>query len=91
MGRALSAAYPTARQTFEEANDLLGYDLARLCFEGPADELTSTRHCQPARRTDRDRRSRAAARPLLRTLCDLGDFRAWKRALIGADVSSARV
>jgi [acyl-carrier-protein] S-malonyltransferase len=48
MGRALAAAYPAARHTFEEANDLLGYDLARLCFEGPADELTSTRHCQPA-------------------------------------------
>ena len=48
MGQALSAAYPTARHTFEEANDLLGYDLARLCFEGPAAELTSTRNCQPA-------------------------------------------
>lgn len=48
MGRALSDAFPAARRTFEEANDLLGYDLTRLCFEGPADELTSTRHCQPA-------------------------------------------
>jgi [acyl-carrier-protein] S-malonyltransferase len=48
MGRALSDAFPAARRTFEEANDLLGYDLARLCFEGPADDLTSTRNCQPA-------------------------------------------
>jgi [acyl-carrier-protein] S-malonyltransferase len=48
MGRALAEAYPTARRTFEEANDLLGYDLARICFEGPDHELTSTRHCQPA-------------------------------------------
>jgi [acyl-carrier-protein] S-malonyltransferase len=48
MGRALAEAFPTARRTFEEANDLVGYDLARLCFEGPEAELTSTRNCQPA-------------------------------------------
>jgi [acyl-carrier-protein] S-malonyltransferase len=48
MGRALAEAFPTARRTFEEANDLLGYDLARICFEGPDDQLTSTRNCQPA-------------------------------------------
>ncbi len=48
MGRALADAFPTARRTFEEANDVLGYDLARLCFEGPAEDLTSTRNCQPA-------------------------------------------
>lgn len=48
MGKALAEAYPTARRTFEEANDLLGYDLARLCFEGPHDELMSTYNCQPA-------------------------------------------
>jgi [acyl-carrier-protein] S-malonyltransferase len=48
MGRALSDAFPTARRTFEEANDVLGYDLARLCFEGPAADLTATQVCQPA-------------------------------------------
>jgi [acyl-carrier-protein] S-malonyltransferase len=48
MGRALAEAFPAARRTFEEANDLLGFDLARLCFEGPADDLTATRNCQPA-------------------------------------------
>ena len=48
MGKALSGAYPVARRTFEEANDLLGYDLARLCFEGPHEDLMSTEHCQPA-------------------------------------------
>jgi [acyl-carrier-protein] S-malonyltransferase len=48
MGEALAAVYPTARRTFEEANDVLGYDLARLCFEGPHEDLMSTRHCQPA-------------------------------------------
>jgi [acyl-carrier-protein] S-malonyltransferase len=48
MGKALSAAFPTARRTYEEASDLLGYDLGRLCFEGPHEDLMSTRHCQPA-------------------------------------------
>lgn len=48
MGKELAKAYPTARRTFEEANDLLGYDLMRICFEGPHDDLMSTQHCQPA-------------------------------------------
>ena len=48
MGQALCAAFPTARRTFEEANDLLGYDLAKICFEGPHEDLMSTKHCQPA-------------------------------------------
>jgi hypothetical protein len=37
---------------------------------------------QPARRTDRDRRSLAAAWPLLWTLCDFGDVRAYSRSLM---------
>ncbi len=48
MGRELAAAFPSARRTFEEANDVLGFDLARVCFEGSLDELTSTEICQPA-------------------------------------------
>ena len=39
MGRALAEAFPIARRTFEEANDVLGYDLARICFEGPHEDL----------------------------------------------------
>ncbi len=48
MGQALARDFASARLAFEEANDTLGYDLAKICFEGPEDELTSTRHCQPA-------------------------------------------
>ena len=48
MGQALYEAYPTARRTFEEANDVLGFDLARICFEGPHETLMATRYCQPA-------------------------------------------
>lgn len=48
MGKALADAYPQARETFEEANDVLGYDLARICFEGPHETLMATINCQPA-------------------------------------------
>ena len=48
MGRALFDSSPAARQLFESANEILGYDLAKLCFEGPQEELTDTRHAQPA-------------------------------------------
>ena len=48
MGRALAAAFPICRDTFEQADDALGELLSRLCFEGPADQLTLTANTQPA-------------------------------------------
>lgn len=48
MGRTIVERYPAAAQLFEQANDILGYDLAKLCFEGPAEELDSTVISQPA-------------------------------------------
>jgi [acyl-carrier-protein] S-malonyltransferase len=48
MGRDLAAAFPLARQTFEEANDALGFDLADLCFNGPEEQLRLTEFTQPA-------------------------------------------
>jgi [acyl-carrier-protein] S-malonyltransferase len=48
MGRSLAAAFPAARQTFEEADDRLGVPLSRLCFEGPDDLLRLTVNAQPA-------------------------------------------
>jgi len=48
MGKKLAETFPIARETFDEANDVLGYDLARICFEGPHDQLMSTTTCQPA-------------------------------------------
>jgi [acyl-carrier-protein] S-malonyltransferase len=41
-------ASPVARRTMQEAADALGFDLARLVLEGPADELEDTRNQQPA-------------------------------------------
>jgi [acyl-carrier-protein] S-malonyltransferase len=48
MGRDLATAFPLARQTFEEANDALGFDLADLCFNGPEEQLRLTEFTQPA-------------------------------------------
>ena len=48
MGQQLAESLPAARALFERANDILGYDLAKLCFDGPAEELDSTVISQPA-------------------------------------------
>jgi [acyl-carrier-protein] S-malonyltransferase len=48
MGRALAEAFPVCRGAFDEADAALGEPLSRLCFEGPADELTLTENTQPA-------------------------------------------
>ncbi len=48
MGRDVAEASPKARAVFRRANDLLGIDLARICFEGPADRLERTDIQQPA-------------------------------------------
>jgi [acyl-carrier-protein] S-malonyltransferase len=48
MGRRLAESLPAARQLYDRAAEVLGYDLAKLCFEGPADDLDSTIYRQPA-------------------------------------------
>ena len=48
MGKELAEKYPIARQTFEEADETLGYKLSQLCFEGPDDRLRLTEITQPA-------------------------------------------
>src|SRR5436309_15400975 len=48
MGRDLVLAHEVARRTYQEADDVLGFSLSKLCFEGPEDELTLTQHTQPA-------------------------------------------
>lgn len=48
MGKDLAEKYPSARQTFEEADDALGYKLSTICFEGPEDQLRLTEITQPA-------------------------------------------
>lgn len=48
MGADFVASHAEARELFEEANDVLGYDLKRLCLKGPEEELTLTYNAQPA-------------------------------------------
>src|SRR5580765_355407 len=47
MGKVLAAQFPSPRTWFDRANAVLGYDLARICFEGPEAELTKTENAQP--------------------------------------------
>ena len=48
MGRDIYDNFDSARAVFEEADEVLGFPLSRLCFEGPEDELRETINAQPA-------------------------------------------
>ncbi len=48
MGKDLADQFPSANQWFGRAEQILGYDLASICFNGPEAELTKTENCQPA-------------------------------------------
>lgn len=48
MGRDVAQAHPAARETFQQADDLLGFELSALCFDGPEIELNDTINTQPA-------------------------------------------
>jgi [acyl-carrier-protein] S-malonyltransferase len=48
MGRRLAETLPAARQLYDRAAEVLGYDLAKLCFQGPAETLDLTIYSQPA-------------------------------------------
>jgi [acyl-carrier-protein] S-malonyltransferase len=48
MGRELFDNFPIARQTFEEADDALGFAISELCFNGPEEQLKLTEFTQPA-------------------------------------------
>jgi [acyl-carrier-protein] S-malonyltransferase len=48
MGRDLAEAYPQARQLYQEADEILGFSLSTLCFEGPEETLDDTINTQPA-------------------------------------------
>ena len=48
MGRDIAAEFPEARAAYDEASDAVGFDVAKLCFEGSIEELTRTELQQPA-------------------------------------------
>ncbi|MFN9718368.1 MAG: acyltransferase domain-containing protein, partial [Planctomycetota bacterium] len=48
MGKKLVTQYPKARELYERASQILGFDLEKLCYDGQAEELDSTVISQPA-------------------------------------------
>ncbi len=48
MGKDIAQAHPIAHQTFQEADDILGFKLSALCFDGPESDLNDTTNTQPA-------------------------------------------
>lgn len=48
MGQSLCAELPAAKELFDRATEILGYDLADICFHGPTEKLNSTVISQPA-------------------------------------------
>lgn len=48
MGKDLFETYPESRQLFEKADEVLGFSISELCFEGPEEELKKTAITQPA-------------------------------------------
>jgi [acyl-carrier-protein] S-malonyltransferase len=48
MGADVVQAFPAAAELFDRANDIVGFDLRKVCFEGPAERLNSTTMSQPA-------------------------------------------
>jgi [acyl-carrier-protein] S-malonyltransferase len=47
MGRDLASQFSSAKALFERGQEVLGFDLARICFDGPEEELTRTENAQP--------------------------------------------
>jgi [acyl-carrier-protein] S-malonyltransferase len=48
MGRDLAEQFPVAAELFARGDEILGRPLSKIAFEGPDEELTQTKHCQPA-------------------------------------------
>ena len=48
MGKDIAESFPVAAEIFARANDIVGFDLRRICFDGPDDQLNTTTISQPA-------------------------------------------
>lgn len=48
MGQEAYESLPAAKSLFQQANEILGFDLAEICFSGPDEKLNSTEYAQPA-------------------------------------------
>jgi len=70
MGKDVAETFPPAAQIFEKANEILGFDLAKICFEGPAEQLNTTAISQPAIFT-----TSAAILEVIRTTPETGNIK----------------
>lgn len=81
MGRDLVEHHPEARETFAEADEVLGQELTRLCAEGPEEELALTENTQPATLTVSIAAYRSlGSTPDLAAGHSLGEYSAWVAA-----------
>lgn len=48
MGKDIYDNFPAAKEVFDKANEILKFDIKKLCFDGPQEELSTTRNSQPA-------------------------------------------
>ena len=48
MGKDIAEAYPETERFYQEASEILGRDMKKICFESPAEELSRTINAQPA-------------------------------------------
>lgn len=85
MGREWADAFPEARATFDEADEVLGFSLSQLCFEGPEDELQLTANTQPALLACSVAMARAAASRGLAPMAVAGHSLGEYSALVVAD------
>ena len=76
MGRDLAAAFPAAREVFQEVDETLHQNLSRLMFEGPGEELVLTENTQPALMTH--------SLAVLRVLEKEGNFTLRQKAVVVA-------
>ncbi|MDX1997448.1 MAG: ACP S-malonyltransferase [Thermoanaerobaculia bacterium] len=86
MGRDWAEGSAAAREVFEEADDVLGFGLTRLCWEGPEDELALTANLQPALLTTSVAILRAAAEELPTPVAVAGHSLGEYSALVAAGV-----
>lgn len=86
MGRDWTEGSAAAREVFEEADDVLGFGLTRLCWEGPEEELALTANLQPALLTTSVAILRAAAGELPTPVAVAGHSLGEYSALVAAGV-----
>lgn len=84
MGKALAGRYAAAARVYDEASEALGWDVRRLCFDGPQEDLDRTENAQPAiltasiaaLRAAEEARGRALPEPVAVAGHSLGEYSA---------------